>query len=206
MTTAVIIAHYNENLDWLKKIKTKHQIFVYSKTDLTYNFVPFNKGHEALCYLKYIIDNYNNLCDRNLFLHGHENSNHQDRPSWFIANNLNWSLCDYFSVTRRDWYFLEGINETSHQETYIMLKKYWSELFQNILLFPKNFRHYSCAQFQVSRNLILENSLIFYEKLYNWLLQTNLENYYSGRIFEHTWHYIFTKNPIEPIQELIYNR
>jgi hypothetical protein len=206
MTTAVVVAHYNENLDWLKNIQTKHKVFIYSKTNQNYNFIPLNKGQEATCYLKYIIDNYNNLYDRNLFLHGHENSNHQDNCSWFIVNNLNWLLSEYFSVTRRDWYFTEGINENFHIDTFNMLKKYWSEVFQNILLFPKTFHHYSCAQFQVSKQLILQNSLNFYKSLYNWLMETQLENYYSGRIFEHTWHYIFTKKSIEPIQEFIYNR
>jgi hypothetical protein len=204
MTTAVVIAHYNENLDWLKKVLPKHKIFVYSKTDNNHSFITPNKGNEATCYLKYIIDNYNNLYDKNLFLHGHEHSYHQDNTADYIINNLNWNLANYFSVTKRDWYFTQGINETFHRDTYNVLKTYWAQIFKDALPLPKSLHHYSCAQFQVNKFLIQQIPITFYEHLYEWLMSTNLENYQSSRIFEHTWHYIFTKKSIEPIHKSIF--
>ena len=54
----IIIAHYNENLDWINLIKKEYDAFIYSKTLKQYNFLGHNKGQEATCYLQYIIDNY----------------------------------------------------------------------------------------------------------------------------------------------------
>jgi hypothetical protein len=39
---------------------------------------PKNKGHEVMIYLSYIIDNYDNLSDVNIFMHSHRYSWHND--------------------------------------------------------------------------------------------------------------------------------
>ena len=40
--------------------------------------VPKNKGHEAMVYLAYIIDNYDNLPDTVLFFHPHRTTWHNN--------------------------------------------------------------------------------------------------------------------------------
>lgn len=193
----IITSHYNEDLTWLNLISKDHKVFIYSKSNKNYNYMPLNKGNEASAYLKYIIDNYDNLGDKNLFIHGHRMAYHQSCDMDFIINNLKWDLDSYFSINRRDWYFDEGVNNTHHADNYNCMKSNWGNIFGNNLAFPESFHHYSCAQFQVDKELILSNSKQFYEHLFNWLMNTNMPNYWNARIFEHTWHYIFTKNPIE---------
>lgn len=39
---------------------------------------PKNKGHEVMVYLSYIVDNYDNLSDVNIFMHAHRFSWHND--------------------------------------------------------------------------------------------------------------------------------
>jgi hypothetical protein len=204
MTVNIVVAHYDEDLSWVKNINSQYNVFIYSKTDKSYNFIEPNKGHEASVYLKYIVDHYNNLADKNLFLHGHQTSYHQSEPTDYICNNLNWSIPSYFSVNRRDWYFHEGVSDVTYPENYKWIKENWNYLFPKSEPIPKTFHHYSCAQFQCDKNNILRNSLQFYQNAYNWIMTTTLPNSQSGRIFEHIWPYIFTGKNIEPIIENIF--
>jgi hypothetical protein len=52
------------------------------------------------------------------------------------------------------------------------------------------------AQFLVHKNLIRNFPKEFYIKLYNWILTTNISNYYSGRFLEWTWHLMWYIYPI----------
>jgi len=61
----VVVSRYKKNTDWVESLKKYNtQIMIYDKETPTniYN-IPVNKGNEASVYLKYIIDNYNNLSD-----------------------------------------------------------------------------------------------------------------------------------------------
>jgi hypothetical protein len=195
----IILSHCNEDLSWIKNIKEPEaKLYIYSKTNPDYNYIRRNKGCEASGYLKYIIDHYNDLADKNLFLHAHSNSYHQEYPSCHIINNLNWNLASFFSINRREWYFEQGINDYSDQaRDYIWIRDNWNDVFGTELELPKSLHHYPSAQFQVDKELILQHSKAFYEHLYEWVMKTQLVNYINGRIFEHTWHYIFTLNPVE---------
>jgi hypothetical protein len=48
--------------------------------------------------------------------------------------------------------------------------------------------HRGAAQFLVHRDLIRGLPKVFYERLYDWIIDTNLPNYVSGRLLEWTWH------------------
>jgi hypothetical protein len=75
MKTEIVIARYNENLDWLKKIKKSKdiKITVYNKgkDDINVPFIPLpNIGRESHTYLYHIINNYDNLADQTVFCQG----------------------------------------------------------------------------------------------------------------------------------------
>lgn len=186
MDKAIIIAHYSEDLNWTKKMEISP--IVYSKTDRNYNFINHNKGNEVAAYLEFIIDYFDNLPNKMLFLHGHENSNHQDFPSFEIANRVNWELDSFFSVNRRDWY-----QDFLPPEYFEWVKNNW-DIFGDNLNLPESLSFYSSAQFVVHKELIEQYPLSFYTNLYEWIKNTHLSNYQSGRILEYTWNYIFTKN------------
>ena len=47
-------------------------------------------------------------------------------------------------------------------------------------------------QFYVHKDLILRNSKKVYEDFYNYLMNSNIGSFSTGRFFEYTWHIIFT--------------
>lgn len=206
MTKKIVIAHFNENLDWIQDLNFDGEVVIYSKTDQSNpeRFIELNKGQEVPMYLKYIIDNYGSLPDSTLFLHGHLHSPHQDYDSKFICENLNWGLSDYFSVNKRDWYQeVSNYYSLSGPAFNVWLKQNWY-IFQNLLDFPENgLFFYSGAQFVVSKESIMSHPKNFYVNLYDWVLSTSIDippqtsNEIVSRIFEYTWHYIFTKNSVE---------
>jgi hypothetical protein len=64
MELTVVICHFKEDLTWISNIK--HKVIVYNKNpnevDLYEINLP-NVGFDTIVYLKYIIDNYDNLPD-----------------------------------------------------------------------------------------------------------------------------------------------
>ena len=73
MKTEIVVARYNENLDWLKLLSEKVKITIYNKgnNDIDFPFIALpNIGRESHTYLYHIITNYNNLADRTIFCQG----------------------------------------------------------------------------------------------------------------------------------------
>ena len=69
----IVIARYNENLDWLKDIPKNINIIVYNKglEDITCPYIKLeNIGRESHTYLYHIITNYDNLADITIFCQG----------------------------------------------------------------------------------------------------------------------------------------
>ena len=204
MKTAVVVAHYNENLDWCTSLQNEYNIVIYSKTDRKYNFIDINKGQEVAMYIKYFIDNYNNLPDKILFLHGHQMAYHQDHTSDYIIKNVNWDLNDYFSVGRRGHYEELSSSSENSEGAFNWVKDNWY-IFQNKLEFPKDgLFFYPNGQFVVSKECITQYEQSFWFNLYKWLLTTNIEDRITSRIFEYVWNYIFTKSTHEKIIDDIF--
>jgi len=59
---------------------------------------------------------------------------------------------------------------------------------------PKTVKVPCCAQFAVSRQKIHEHPIEFYTKVRQWLIDTPLEDSFSGRVMEYFWHVIFGKS------------
>ena len=93
----IVIARYNESLDWLDTCLTPQQrrsVWIYNKgpdsVSSQIKTLP-NVGREAHTYLTYIIENYDNLPERVYFLQGDPFPHLQFEPSfdmvqtWFRA-------------------------------------------------------------------------------------------------------------------------
>lgn len=80
--THVVIAHYAENLSWCSQLIYPYTVI--SRKGIPSN-VPPNRGNEASCYLEYIINNYDNLSQNTVFVHGHRNS-------WHFRQNMDQYL------------------------------------------------------------------------------------------------------------------
>jgi len=198
---AIMTSHYNEDLSWLNC--TDLPKFIYSKTDSKYRLVGKNKGQEVPCFLSYIVDHYDSLPVKTLFMHGHRISGHMDFNADEIIPKLNWDLDMFFSINKREWY--QEISEDVFLDEgalKVWLGHNWY-IFKGYLPFPEKVKFYSGAQFVVHRDLITQYPKTFWSNLYDWVQGTYLSNFITSRIFEYTWHYIFTKNPIE--KEYTYN-
>lgn len=190
----VVSSHYKEDLSWMENpiISKKYNFSIYSKTDKTKNYIDVNKGNESTSYLKFIIDNYDSLPEHLFFIHGHDKAYHQDFTMTEILKNFKITNKTFISLNRRDWY-VENMR-TQHTTEYNMLLKNWSF---NDLPIPDQLSYYSCAQFYTNSCNIKKNPLELYKKMFEWLITTNINNYWSSRFFEYTWYYILTHNNIE---------
>jgi hypothetical protein len=185
-----VVSRYNRNVDWVHKFKNINKIYIYDKEnpDNPYN-IPVNKGNEASVYLKYIVDNYDNLTDFTYFVHDEEYAwhhfgsviDHLDGAlnSGKLYYNIN-DNCTLGSIITNSWYDEIMVWYNTYIEKYIPMErlpnKDWTE------------GHRGSAQFLVHKSLITKLPKEFYENLYNWIITTDMESTKSGRFLEWTWH------------------
>lgn len=182
----VVIAHYNENLDWVNNLIYPYTII--SRNNIKKEVAP-NKGNEASSYLEYIIKNYDNLPDICIFVHGHRNDWHHKQNIDEKINSLNYCH-NYYNINELNIDYLKNYPDA------LQTLKNNIHIFNNILnisIVVENIKYRPCAQFYVSKKNILNNSKEQYIKLYTFLMTTNISSYWSGRFFEYLWHYIFTR-------------
>jgi hypothetical protein len=206
MTKKVVIAHFDKDINWVSEINKDIEFEVYSTSHTNINgitnnkifFISPNKGMDSNMYLKFILNNYDNLPDKILFVHHHFMDWSQDFSLPFIINNLIWEYSDYINVGKRNCY---GNIYEMYDKKYLHVKDWFKfvwPIFDGYLEFPeKNLFYYAGTQFMVNKELILQYPKSFYQNLHNWVIQTDMEDYKVGRIFEYLWHYIFTKNTID---------
>jgi len=167
-----------------------------------------NKGHEAMIYLSYIIDHYDKLPDVSIFIHS-------DRWTWHnneLLDNDMAAMVRYLKPEKvvkdgymnlrchwdpgcPNWLLLweQGNQENIQKHEEKAIAERWHELFPMDRM-PAMLSQPCCAQFALSRERILAIPLQRYIFLRSWILRTPLEDYFSGRVFEYLWQYIFTGN------------
>lgn len=183
----VVVAHYDENLDWAKNIK--YPVIVISRNGIPEGTMP-NKGREASSYLEYIIQNYNSLPDYVVFVHGHRNSWHHKENIDETINRLNFKFnyCNINdSVPIRDINTFVG--ERNHMLDYIK----YIESILNTKINIDNYTYKLGAQFYVTRESILSRSHKQYIDLYDLIMKQHISRSRSiAVLFERLWHFIFT--------------
>lgn len=200
----------SENTTWLEAyLPTDPTItpFVYVVNDYTAPLhTPRNKGHEAMVYLTYILDNYDSptLSDINIFMHPH-------RRAWHNPELLNHDATEALKrlsserVMRHGYMNLRchwdpGCPDRIHpgasyrdnlKREEIALAGAWAEMFPDDPI-PPVVAAPCCAQFAVSRDRIRSIPKAHYARYRDWLLRTQETDWISGRVFEYLWHKIFT--------------
>jgi hypothetical protein len=206
--TLVIGRLKSEDVSWTQQIGGLNRS-IYTVDDKNSALkVPKNKGHEAMVYLTYIIDNYDNLPDTVLFFHPHRITWHNNvlldldskktierlsdarvaREGYFNARcHLDPGCPDWLHPDRpsAEWDFVHKNEER------FFTPKVWRELHPDAPV-PHAISQPCCAQFAVSGERIRSHPRSEYLRYRDWLLNTELEDENSGRIMEYTWQYIFT--------------
>jgi hypothetical protein len=192
-----VVSRYKKNVDWIYKLKIINNFYIYDKEtpENKYN-IPVNKGNEASVYLKYIIDNYNNLSNFTFFIHDEEYAWHhsdsiiQKFEEAIRSNKLYYNIndkCVLGSIVSNEWY-----KDILHWYT-IYIEKYIPMNSLPNKDWTLNYR--GSAQFLVHKSLITNLPLEFYKNLYNWIITTPMPNNKSGRFLEYTWHLFFEIYP-----------
>lgn len=193
MKNTILIAHHNKDVSWVKEITADVDVKIYSTGDPTKIYITPNKGMDANMYLRYIIDNYDNLPERTLFVHHHRTDWTQDYPLPHYINNLNWELDDYFNIGARKNYGDVFVIDPRTKE---WIKSVWF-LYEKYIPYPSELFYYAGTQFMCHKKLIQQYPKSYWQSIYSWLMLTDMPDWLSGRIFEWTWHYILTQNPID---------
>jgi hypothetical protein len=196
-----------DDISWVEQELPDLQTAIYVVDDESAQQIPKNKGHEAMVYLTYIIDHYDELPDTSLFFHPHKITWHNN-----VLLNLDTaftiqSLSDarvaregYFNARCHhdpgcpDWLHIDRPEEewdlVKKTEERYFTKDLWQQLHPEAP-FPASMSQPCCAQFAVSKDRIRTRPRSEYIRYREWLLNTELKDEISGRIMEYTWQYIF---------------
>jgi hypothetical protein len=184
-TTAIIIARYKEDTSWISKFDKIKMIYVYEKENSSnepYN-IPKNKGSEASAYLRYIIDNYNNLPNHLVLLHCHEFSwHHDDSIIDLIDINIGKEI-EYVNINSPRCVMIFNENDQMFNN---FIKDYIEPAVGSLIIYSNIQGNTGCAQFIISKERILNHSLLFYENIYNWILD-DTDVVIHGYFLEWTW-------------------
>lgn len=170
--------------------------------------IPKNKGHEAMVYLTYIIDHYDELPDTVLFFHPHRSTWHNnillDLDSAKTITHLSDAHVARQGYMNARCHHDPGCPDWLHpdrpqaewdlvhkSEERFFTPAVWRELHPDAPLAPA-ISQPCCAQFAVSGARIRAHPRAEYLRYRDWLLNTELADENSGRVMEYTWQYIFT--------------
>ena len=174
-------------------------------------------GRESMAYLSAIINNYENLPDMVLFLHGHEMAWHTFAfgQRWVLQRlrfltdagaprNLTKGFMQLSCIEREESYLFPRVVDANHNS---MNGPRWKESMAGYFLQswaehlgeafgeklpPKYIKAACCATFAASREALQRRPLSFYVGIRNWLMTTNQDKYWPGISLEFSWHMMFT--------------
>lgn len=210
----IVIARYNENLDWINKLDLNkfRNIIIYNKGDkesINLNHISNikiidlkNVGRCDHTYLYHIINNYNNLADVTVFLPGSANMDYkwkmtnkvinkvlETNDSVFFANNT--SIDSLYQFKLDNWKSSSPENVKKNPESKLEpcperpFGKWYINNFRNI---PIEYVVY-CGIFAVSREDIHKQDISFYKKIIKYVdYHSNPE---AGHYIERSWMSMF---------------
>lgn len=173
--------------------------------------IPASKGHEAMVYLSFIIDNWACLPRYSVFVHGHEKAWHQEADLIHLLRNIRMPALDSagYVPLRCDWYpsCPAEIRPVTHdaivwgpgvhrQDAEDGIVDAWPIFFPGIPL-PETIASQCCAQFAVTDAAIQSRPKEMYMTMREWVLNTTLIDDVSGRVLEKLWAYIFTDEAVQ---------
>ena len=160
MSYSVVVARYNEDVEWSKQFSN---VIVYNKGDILkdgYNEVVLNNvGREGHTYYQYICDNYYNLSDYTIFLQGNP---FDHSPN--LIDNINKYMNRVFEFEFLSEVILDcQLSGCKYHQGLPIINTY-----EKIFHKPENdicFQFGSGAQFIVSKKKILNKPVKFYQTI-----------------------------------------
>ena len=180
MKLLVVVCHFKEDLNWLKKLK--YPYIVYNKNPLENNKFEINTpnvGYDAETYLRYIIDNYKTLPDFVCFS--------QDDPMYHCSNII--EEINSFDF-KKDFFPLGKVFIRESEEILGHVFKYAEKTGIKYTLPIKFVAGTQCI---VSRKLILKNDIEFYQRFKDTLSKSEVKTY-TNYLVEYLWPTILSFN------------
>jgi hypothetical protein len=187
MTFCIVVARYNENIEWTKQFTN---VIIYNKgeklEDEFYQVFLNNVGREGHTYYKYICDNYNNLKDYTIFLQGNpfdHSPNIIDEINKYINNedlNIDFEFLSEKIVKCK----LSGCGYHQNLPLTDTYEKIFDKKREDMI-----FNFGIGAQFIVSKKTILKKPITFYYKIVE-ILQNEI-NPIEGFVIERFHKLIF---------------
>lgn len=195
MAAALVVAHHDEDLGWLRRVRAGYAPFVVSKTSPEAHVLQgVNRGYEASAYLEYIVVQYERLPEYVVFVHGHETSWHHAGTMDALVNGLHFRSpyrnINQFSTT--------AAGHEGHALTYVPVAPYRRRLLADHGIEPYGDLALvrPCAMFYVHRDLIRRHPRSTYCRL----LETSLApgaTKDDAITFEYSWFKLFTGQDCE---------
>ena len=214
MSYKIVVARYNENIDWLTSEIEKGNCIIYNKgvkLGIKNEIMRPNVGRESETYFQYIIDNYPNFPDVVIFTQANISDHRQHIPGLNYLFKLkdealskslsllkSYPSIVHFNKTNKNAYYWDedwNLNlgkwylEDNYKNNCPLLFKDWFKT--NIQpTYPNPISIYSNGLFAVQKELILKHSLEYYKSL---ILEVNHHiNPAEGHFLERSWFYIFS--------------
>lgn len=184
MNFEIVISHFCEKLDWIKKIKSINKT-IYEKGNINQQNCPIyrnditldklkvirlpNIGRESHTYLYHIVNNYKNLAEYTIFVQGNPIDHYSEITETLLR--LPTSLSELFEFSKGCY----SLCDVCLMERPIEWKRF--EIFPkevyDIFFSAENkwFLYGSGAQYVVHRKCIVNKPLNFYIDLYEYLIK-----------------------------------
>ena len=205
MSYKIIVARYNENIEWLNS-EMKNCI-IYNKgnkLNIDNEVALENVGRESETYLHYIITNYDNLPDVIVFTQARISDHKGNDDIHYLIQMKNTALRtskshnfllhnetnSHDSCWDKEWNFQKGeyylANNYKNHNRITFIE--WFKRNVNVT-YPNPIKIYCNAIFAVRKEKILNKPIGYYKKL---ILEVNHHvNSTEGHFFERSWYYIF---------------
>lgn len=177
-------------------------------------YTPMNKGREANPYLLYVITHYDQLPETMVFIHPHRKGYpqawHTDWQDYDMVGALNHLNVDFiqrngYANLRCNWepgcpdgvmYLREPNNPDKDRWMDHHMEETWHRFFGKSSRVPERIATPCCAQFAVSGAQARKRPKEEYIRYHQWLMETEYEDDFSGRLLEYLWHVIFGQEPV----------
>lgn len=210
MNSSIIIARYNENINWIKKLNISSKIIIYNKgANIEYsknlNIINLpNVGRESHTWLHHIYTNYDNLSDYNVFLQGRIDDlgcmAYIDPKNYFIDLRNKCFTTSRFGLIgplhwkpnlniHKDPRYVKAWESGELSRSNLGFRKYAKKIFKDIPFFIAT-SYGGC--FGVTKSAIMKHNKNFYYELL--LTVDKHPNPIESHFLERLWCYMFSKN------------
>ena len=201
----IVIAHYNENLDWLAPVANHTHVY-HKGTDLqpppslplyAWDRLP-NVGRESHTYLYHIINNYDTLPEITVFLQGDEKDLRYGfkRPMEYVSKAKNNISC-HVRFHGRNWgrirhigKWLRAIRSGAMRRAELDLGEFYKELF-GFAHPQKSYPFCVAGSLAATRDMIRKHPIEFYRKAISFV--DDHSDPEEGHYFERLWASIFPR-------------